>query len=246
MANPPGYQPAPDGELLARQGALQAEATAILAELAVAEVFGDAGPMLLAGSYVSGLMGWPDLDVMVHVGPDFAPHDVLQLLRRLVDLPGVVAFDYRDERGPGSPTGTVRDERYHVVVSLPRNDRTWRIDLTLWLNDPHRNVTTWHEDLRETVYHRRRARQPASEACSVRLWTPGQPRLMTNHVVGETWTFLRRRDHVVPASWPAAPPGDRASVVGRAAPRGLIRCAVRRARRGTGLGSVRAGGPRGR
>ena len=27
-----------------------------------------------------------------------------------------------------------------------------------------------------------------------RLWTPGLPILTTNHVVGETWTFLRRRD----------------------------------------------------
>lgn len=37
------------------------------------------------------------------------------------------------------------------MVSLPRNDRTWRIDLTLWLNDPHRNITTWHETLRDTL-----------------------------------------------------------------------------------------------
>ena len=29
---------------------------------------------------------------------------------------------------------------------------------------------------------------------AVRLWAPGQPILTTNHVVGETWTFLRRRD----------------------------------------------------
>lgn len=29
---------------------------------------------------------------------------------------------------------------------------------------------------------------------AVRLWSPGQPLLTTNHVVGETWTFLRRRD----------------------------------------------------
>jgi hypothetical protein len=27
----------------------------------------------------------------------------------------------------------------------------WRIDLTLWLNDPHANVTAWHESLRDTV-----------------------------------------------------------------------------------------------
>jgi hypothetical protein len=96
-------------------------------------------------------MCWPDLDVMVHVGGGFSPEEVLSLLRRIVDRPGVVGFDYRDERGVRSPTGTARDERYHVVILVSRNDQTWRIDLTLWLNDPHANVTAWHEALRETI-----------------------------------------------------------------------------------------------
>ena len=42
-------------------------------------------PMLLTGSCVSGLMCWPDLDVMVFVGAAFSPQDVLRLLQRLVD-----------------------------------------------------------------------------------------------------------------------------------------------------------------
>jgi hypothetical protein len=63
----------------------------------------------------------------------------------------------RDERGPRSPTGTARDERYHVPIALVRGERTWRIDLTLWLNDPHANLTTWHENLRDTVTPDQRA-----------------------------------------------------------------------------------------
>jgi len=39
-----------------------------------------------------------------------------------------------------------------------------------------------------------RLRRDANHGVAVRLWTPGQPLLTTNHVVGETWTFLRRRD----------------------------------------------------
>jgi predicted nucleic acid-binding protein len=39
-----------------------------------------------------------------------------------------------------------------------------------------------------------RLRRDANHGVAVRLWTPGQPILTTNHVVGETWTFLRRRD----------------------------------------------------
>jgi len=146
--------PASDEELRARQSALQTEAADVLAELDLAAI---AGPVLLTGSYVSGLMCWPDLDVMVHVGADFSPRDVLRLLQDIVDRPGVLGFAYRDERGPRSPTGTARDERYHVPVELSRHGRTWRLDLTLWLNDPHANLTAWHENLRDTVTAEQRA-----------------------------------------------------------------------------------------
>jgi len=39
-----------------------------------------------------------------------------------------------------------------------------------------------------------RLRRDANHDAAVRLWAPGQPILTTNHVIGETWTFLRRRD----------------------------------------------------
>ena len=73
------------------------------------------------------------------------------LLSRVVDLPGITGFDYRDERGVRSPTGEVRDERYHLPISCEWAGGLWRIDLTLWLHDPHLNVTAWHEHLRDTV-----------------------------------------------------------------------------------------------
>ena len=144
-------RPGSDDELVARQAALQAEGAEVLAGLGLATVFADIGPVLLAGSYVSGLMCWPDLDVMVQVGAGFAPRDVLRVLQPIVEHSGVVGFEYHDERGPRSPTGTARDERYYVPIALSRNGRTWRIDLTLWLNDPHANLTAWHEALRERI-----------------------------------------------------------------------------------------------
>ncbi|HZC73699.1 MAG TPA: methyltransferase domain-containing protein [Jatrophihabitans sp.] len=140
-----------DAQLDARQAALQAEAAAIIRWLDLEALLADIGPVLLAGSYVSGLMSWPDLDVMVFAGPQFTPRDVLRLMERFVHRPEIVGFDYQDERGPRSPTNTVRDERYHVVIALDRNERRWRIDLTIWLNDPHQNVTAWHDQLRDTV-----------------------------------------------------------------------------------------------
>jgi hypothetical protein len=145
--------PASDEELNDRQAVLQAEAGDVLAGLGLPPV----GPVHLTGSYVSGLMCWPDLDIMVHVGAGFTPRDVLRLLANLVDRPDVTGFDYRDERGERSPTGTVRDERYHVPIALTRGDRAWRVDLTLWLNDPHSNLTAWHENLRDTITAEQRA-----------------------------------------------------------------------------------------
>ena len=143
--------PAEDDNLLARQAALQAEACRLLAELNLAAAFADLGPLLPTGSYVSGLMCWRDLDLGLLVGGDFAPRDVLDLLSHVVDLPGITGFDYRDERGVRSPTGEVRDERYHLPIRREWNGELWRIDLSLWLHDRHLNGTAWHQNLRGTV-----------------------------------------------------------------------------------------------
>jgi hypothetical protein len=140
-----------DEALDTRQARLQAEAADVLATLHRAELFDGLGPPRLAGSVVSGLMCWRDLDVMVLAGPGFTPHDVLRLLDRAVAIPGVVGFGYRDERGPRSPTGEVRDERYHVPITLRTEQGDWRVDLSIWLHDPHTGVTRWHETLRDTI-----------------------------------------------------------------------------------------------
>jgi hypothetical protein len=141
--------PASDEDLLARQSALQAEAREVLAGLDLAALAADVGPLLVTGSFVSGLMCWRELDVMVLAGPDFSPPDVMGLLARLVRRAGITGLEYRDERGPRCVTGQVRDERYHVTLTVERADGCWQIDLTLWLHDLHRNVTRWHEQLRE-------------------------------------------------------------------------------------------------
>ena len=150
-------EPGNDEELATRQSALQAEAAALLDELDQSKVFSDIGPMAVAGSYVSHLMCWRDLDVMLLVGADYSPRDVLALISRLMEFPGMVGFDYRDERAHRSPTGEVRDERYHVPFLLERAAGTWRLDLTLWLHDLHQNITAWHEALRDSITDRQRA-----------------------------------------------------------------------------------------
>jgi hypothetical protein len=143
--------PPSDEDLLARQSALQDEARQVLAGLDLAAVVADAGPLLVTGSFVPGLMCWPEVDVMAHVGSGFCPRDVMRLLARIVSRPGVTGLDYRDERGPRCVTGQVRDERYHVLLIEEHAGRCWQIDVTLWLHDPHVNVTRRHEELRERI-----------------------------------------------------------------------------------------------
>jgi hypothetical protein len=36
-------------------------------------------------------------------------------------------------------------------VTVDQSGRRWRVDLTLWLHDPHLNVTRWHEQLRRRI-----------------------------------------------------------------------------------------------
>jgi hypothetical protein len=142
---------ASDQELLVRQAALQAEAAQVLAELDLGRLFGDVGPVLVVGSYLSGLMCWRDLDVCLLAGVDYSPSDVLELLKRVVELPGVVGFSYRDERGERCPTGEARDERYHVPFDLDAGQGRWRIDLSVFLRDLHGHVADWHTRLRDTI-----------------------------------------------------------------------------------------------
>jgi hypothetical protein len=126
-----------DRELLDRQAALQAEGAELLTRL------GALGPLAPTGSFVSGLMVWRDLDVMLLGGPSFGPHDVLSLLGRVVELPGLTRFTCVDERGDRSPTGERRDERFHVPLQVG----DWRVDLSIWLHDDHANVTAYHREL---------------------------------------------------------------------------------------------------
>jgi hypothetical protein len=148
---------AADHELAARQSFLHGEAAALLDELGRSQIFTSIGPLAVAGSYVSELMVWRELDVMLLVGAAYSPNDVLKLISRVMELPGVTGFDYRDERADRSPTGLVKEERYHILFLLDRGSGVWRLDLSLWLHDLHQNVTAWHQALRDSITAEQRA-----------------------------------------------------------------------------------------
>lgn len=110
-------------ELLRHQEQLQREARKVLADLRLAERLHRLGRVELVGSYVSGLMVWRDLDVMV------ACHDppraeVLETLLPILADPGVHAFTYQAELEPFEPPR----QRYYVVIRY----REWKLDLSLW------------------------------------------------------------------------------------------------------------------
>jgi hypothetical protein len=105
----------------------------------------------VVGSYLSGLMSWRDLDICLLAGVDCSPSDVLELLKRVVELPGFAGLTFRDERGERCPTGEARDERYHVPFDLDAGHGRWRIDLSVWLRDLHGHVADWHLRLRDTI-----------------------------------------------------------------------------------------------
>jgi hypothetical protein len=90
----------------------------VLARLDLDALVADVGPLLVTGSFVSGLMSWPEVDVMVLAGRDFSPRDVMGLMARVVTRPGVTGLEYRDERGARCVTDQVRDERYHVTLTV--------------------------------------------------------------------------------------------------------------------------------
>ena len=153
-----GVEPVPTPDILeARQTQLQAEADALRRRWRLDDVLSRTGPVHYAGSYVSGLMVWPDLDVMVLAPCGFGPSDLVGLLAELVALPDVAGFDVHDERGERSPTGQRRDERWHVPLLTGPASGAWRIDLSVWLHDDHADVARWHEQLRVRLTPEERA-----------------------------------------------------------------------------------------
>jgi hypothetical protein len=96
-------------DLLRRQAALQDEGREVLAELDLERRLEGFGPLHLAGSFVSGLMVWPELDIGFLGGPELSPADVIAAMGRLVLLPGNCAVPlHRRARPSQSHRGTAR------------------------------------------------------------------------------------------------------------------------------------------
>jgi hypothetical protein len=156
--------------LLRRQAGLQAEAKAVIRELALAEHLGRLGPLEEIGSSRSGLMVWRDLDVAVRsAGP--TTEEVLDAMRPMLAHPGVREVRYAPELGSRSPSGGPADQRWYFVLRYEAaGGELWKVDVSLWrlgeaprrlyfdpdtlarrLTDETRGAILWIKD----VWHRR-------------------------------------------------------------------------------------------
>jgi hypothetical protein len=156
--------------LLRRQAALQAEAQAVIRELALPERLGRLGPFEQIGSARSGLMVWRDLDVAVRCAAP-ATEEVLDAMRPVLAHPGVREVKYAPELGSRSPSGGPADQRWYFVLRYQAAaGELWKIDVSLWrlgdvprqlsfdadtldrrLTDETRGAILWIKD----VWHRR-------------------------------------------------------------------------------------------
>nr|WP_062334669.1 hypothetical protein [Herbidospora sakaeratensis] len=136
-----------DDELLATADALQAEGREVLESLRLDRAFAGFGPAEAVGSVVSGLMVWRDLDVVLT-----APHATTAgVLTALAALPGLIAVDYRDERGDRRPTPSPVDERHYAVCRHQGPGGVWKVDLTVWLHTVDRPTRAEAERLAREV-----------------------------------------------------------------------------------------------
>jgi hypothetical protein len=138
-------------ELLHRQDALQAEAQQVVAELGLVAMLARAGRVEQAGSSLSGLMVWRDVDFSV-LCRDLTLERTFQTMRPLLNHPRVTRMDYRNETGRYAPPELRGDERYYFVTYFETAvGDVWKIDVSFWLSDAPRTQVPYHLRLKETL-----------------------------------------------------------------------------------------------
>jgi hypothetical protein len=122
-----------DGELLAREQALHVEAQAFLVANQVERRLALAGPVLLVGSYVTGLMVWRDLDVCVDAA-DLDRPLAWELVRPFLAGADRVRYEHHDEPD---------DRRHYFVLRLDG----WKLDVSFFTAGIPPEVEDFQHDL---------------------------------------------------------------------------------------------------
>ncbi|WP_438002228.1 hypothetical protein WMF26_24175 [Sorangium sp. So ce185] len=124
--------------LWARQAALQAEASEVLAALDLLACASRLGVPEPIGSAASGLMVFRDLDLGVRCRAPCA-REVFTALLPVLAHPGVHEVHYREETGERSPSGKPQDQRHYLVLRYRTPaGHVWKIDISVWQSDAPR------------------------------------------------------------------------------------------------------------
>jgi len=126
-----------DDELLERAAALQAEGRAVLDRHGVEARLAQAGPVLLVGSVVTGLMVWRDLDVCVDARGLTRPA-AWELVRPLVEAAQRVRYEHFDTR---------EDRRHYFVLRIDG----WKLDLSLFTAGIPSHVVEFQQELLDAL-----------------------------------------------------------------------------------------------
>jgi hypothetical protein len=123
--------------LVARQRALQREAAEVLRDLRVEEMLGVVGRTVAVGSFVTGLMVWRDLDVVVDA-PGLTTSGAFDVLHPLLARSRAARYEHHTQLG-----------RHYFVLRIPwRKDREWKLDVSLFLAGIPPDAEVFQDELR--------------------------------------------------------------------------------------------------
>jgi hypothetical protein len=117
-----------DAERFARQDALQAEASRVLADLDLLALLRTVGDPTHTGSSALGLMVVRDIDVTT-VCPSLDPDPIFEVGRRLAGHARVRRLSFRNDAGHWNVDSRYPDGLYWLVEYVAPPDLVWTLDL---------------------------------------------------------------------------------------------------------------------
>ena len=133
-------------DLVERQRALQSEAAEVAGDLRIEETLGRVGRVLAVGSFVTGLMVWRDLDFVVDAS-GLTTGAAFEVLHPLLARSRAAHYENDGELG-----------RHYFVMRIPwRDEREWKLDVSLFLAGIPPDLETAQDELRTRLTDSTRA-----------------------------------------------------------------------------------------
>ena len=135
----PGLDNETAARLLRRQDTLQTEARQIMRELNVHALLSQAGLVTEVGSWVTGLMAWPDIDFGI-TSPGLDSTRAYEIMLPLLTHPRTTMVRFTNETGTHTFAGDPRNERLFFMVYYEHTSGlVWKLDIPFWLDPEPRD-----------------------------------------------------------------------------------------------------------